>query len=106
VIQFVQAEDCYAPMGRRQCQQSRAGVGAKVSAIDSSGRTIWIADAHRGDGKRFVVCLDHVARGIVDEPSRLELVNCEAKFLFASLENLKSLSDRLHESALIAQLFG
>jgi hypothetical protein len=25
-----------------------------VSAIDSSGRTIWIADAHRGDGRRFV----------------------------------------------------
>jgi len=26
-----------------------------VSAIDSSGRTNWIADAHRGDGNRFVV---------------------------------------------------
>ena len=26
-----------------------------VSAIDSSGRTIWTADAHRDDGKRFVV---------------------------------------------------
>jgi len=26
-----------------------------ASAIDSSGRTIWIADAHRDDGKRFVV---------------------------------------------------
>jgi hypothetical protein len=26
-----------------------------VSAIASSGRTIWIADAHRGDRKRFVV---------------------------------------------------
>ena len=26
-----------------------------MSAIDSNGRTIWIADAHRGDGKRFVV---------------------------------------------------
>jgi len=26
-----------------------------VSAIDPNGRTIWIADAHRGDGKRFVV---------------------------------------------------
>jgi hypothetical protein len=26
-----------------------------VSAIDSNGRTTWIADAHRGDGKRFVV---------------------------------------------------
>jgi hypothetical protein len=26
-----------------------------VSAIDSNGRTIWIEDAPRGDGKRFVV---------------------------------------------------
>ena len=25
-----------------------------VSAVDCEGRTIWIADAHRGDGKRFV----------------------------------------------------
>jgi hypothetical protein len=23
--------------------------------LDSQGRTIWIVDAHRGDGKRFVV---------------------------------------------------
>jgi hypothetical protein len=29
-----------------------------VSAIDSIGRTIWIADAHRDDGKRFVVHAD------------------------------------------------
>ena len=29
-----------------------------VSAIDSKGRTIWIADAHRGDGKRFIVRAD------------------------------------------------
>ncbi len=29
-----------------------------VSAIDSNGRTIWIADAHRGDGKRFIVRTD------------------------------------------------
>jgi hypothetical protein len=29
-----------------------------VSAIDSKGRTIWIADAHRDDGKRFVVRAD------------------------------------------------
>ena len=26
-----------------------------ISAVDSCGRTIWIADAHRDDGKRFVV---------------------------------------------------
>jgi hypothetical protein len=29
-----------------------------VSAVDRDGRTIWIADAHRGDGKRFVVHAD------------------------------------------------
>ena len=26
-----------------------------VSAIDSNGRTLWIVDAHREDGKHFVV---------------------------------------------------
>jgi hypothetical protein len=31
---------------------------ACVSAIDSNGQTIWIADAHRDDGKRFVVHAD------------------------------------------------
>ena len=29
-----------------------------VSAVDSRGRTIWIADAHRDGGKRFVVRAD------------------------------------------------
>jgi len=29
-----------------------------VSAIDSNGRTIWIADAHCGDSRRFVVRAD------------------------------------------------
>ena len=28
------------------------------SAIDCEGRTIWIVDAHRGDGKRFIVRAD------------------------------------------------
>jgi hypothetical protein len=26
-----------------------------VSVIDSNGRTIWIADAHQGDGKQYIV---------------------------------------------------
>ena len=26
-----------------------------VTALNSEGRTIWIADAHRDDGKRFIV---------------------------------------------------
>jgi len=29
-----------------------------VSAVDFQGRTIWIADAHRDDGRRFVVRAD------------------------------------------------
>ena len=29
-----------------------------VSAVDSCGHTNWIADAHRGDGQRFVVHAD------------------------------------------------
>jgi len=37
--------------------KSRCSLGC-VSAIDSNGQTIWIADAHRGDGKRFVVRAD------------------------------------------------
>jgi hypothetical protein len=34
-----------------------------VSAVDFEGRTIWIADAHRGDGKRFVVRADEKLNG-------------------------------------------
>ena len=29
-----------------------------VSAIDSNGRTIWIVDAHRDNGRRFIVHAD------------------------------------------------
>jgi len=29
-----------------------------VSGLDRKGRTIWIADAHRDDGKRFIVDAD------------------------------------------------
>ena len=38
---------------------SKAGLSLGwVSAVDSNGRTIWIVDAHRDDGKRFVVRAD------------------------------------------------
>jgi len=37
-----------------------------VSAMDSSGRTIWIADAHRGDGKGFVVRADEKLTAFVE----------------------------------------
>jgi hypothetical protein len=37
-----------------------------VSAIDCEGRTIWIADAHRDDGKRFVVHADEKLMAFVE----------------------------------------
>jgi hypothetical protein len=40
-------------------QLSKAGWSwGCVSAIDSKGRTIFVADAHRDDGQRFVVHAD------------------------------------------------
>jgi hypothetical protein len=37
-----------------------------VSAIDSQGRTIWIVDAHRDDGKRFIVRADELLTAFVE----------------------------------------
>jgi hypothetical protein len=37
-----------------------------VSAIDSNGRTIWIVDAHRDDGRRFVVRADDKLSAFVE----------------------------------------
>ena len=37
-----------------------------VSAIDSNGRTIWIVDAHRDDGKRFVVRADEMLTAFLE----------------------------------------
>jgi hypothetical protein len=37
-----------------------------VSAIDSQRRTIWIVDAHRGDGKRYVVRADEKLTAFIE----------------------------------------
>jgi hypothetical protein len=37
-----------------------------ISAVDSNGRTIWIADAHRDDGKHFVVHADEKLTAFVE----------------------------------------
>jgi hypothetical protein len=44
-----------------------------VSAVDSTGRTIWIADAHRGDGKRFVVRADEKLTAFVELESAIRV---------------------------------
>ena len=37
-----------------------------VSVVDSRGRTIWIVDTHRGDGKRLVVRADEKLTAFVE----------------------------------------
>jgi hypothetical protein len=52
-----------------------------VSAIDSEGRTIWIVDAHRDNGKRFVVHAEEKLRAFLE----LQRVTRES-FRFPSAE--------------------
>jgi len=37
-----------------------------ILAVDCDGRTIWIVDAHRSDGKRFVVHSDEKLSAFVE----------------------------------------
>src|SRR5215472_4563737 len=59
---------------------SKAGWSwGRGSAVDSTGRTIFIADAHRNDGKRFVVRADEKLTAFLEQESamrgRLDHVN-------------------------------
>jgi hypothetical protein len=48
-----------------------------VSAVDSKGRTIFIVDAHRDDGKRFVVHADEKLTAYVELESAIQgWANC------------------------------
>src|SRR5262245_13941519 len=51
------------------------GVGAGFSVVDCKGRTIWIADAHRDDGKRFVVRADEKLTAFVELESAIRFRN-------------------------------
>jgi len=37
-----------------------------VSAVDCEGRTIWVVDAHRNDGRRFIVRADEILSAFVE----------------------------------------
>jgi hypothetical protein len=47
-----------------------------VSAIDSNGRTIWIVNAHRDDGRRFVVHSDEILTAFVELEREVLTVTC------------------------------
>ena len=41
--------------------------------MDREGRTIWIVDAHRGDGKRFIVRADEKLTAFVELESLIRV---------------------------------
>ena len=50
-----------------------------MSAIDSEERTIWIVDAHRDDGKRFVVRADEKLTAFLELESAINQSKILAK---------------------------
>jgi hypothetical protein len=68
-----------------------------VSAVDSQGRTIWIADAHRDDGKRFVVPLYRRIGGVNDGDTMRVYINTDGQLgmqpLTSSRKQLKTALD-------------
>jgi hypothetical protein len=46
-----------------------------ASAVDSNGRTIWIADAHRDDGKRFIVHADEKLTAFLELESAIRVAS-------------------------------
>jgi hypothetical protein len=42
--------------------------------VDSEGRTLWIVDAHRGDGQRFVVHADEKLTAFLELELATQLV--------------------------------
>jgi hypothetical protein len=62
-----------------------------VSALDPHGRTIWIADAHRDDGKRFVVHAEELLTAFMELRSAKEEKPAQkrAKFFTVGFYDLK-----------------
>jgi hypothetical protein len=58
LLPFVERSKTNCPVSNGKVADNLSKAGWSwdcVSAIDAKGRTIWIADAHRDDRKRFVV---------------------------------------------------
>ena len=53
-----------------------------LSAIDSNGRTIFVADAHRDDGQRFIVRADEKLTAFLGLESAIRTPRCSTERLF------------------------
>jgi hypothetical protein len=43
-----------------------------VATVDSNGQTIFVADAHRDNGKRFIITADEKLRAFLEFESAIE----------------------------------
>jgi len=56
---------------KTECGEGGINKARTVATVDSRGRTIWIADAHRDDGKRSVVHADEKLTAFLELPSAI-----------------------------------
>jgi hypothetical protein len=80
-----------------------------VSAVDCEGRTIWIADAHRDDGQRFIVHADEKLTAFLELESAIGArggfcVDKLAKFLSALCVDRDPESDKGDNFATIEKI--
>jgi hypothetical protein len=58
--------------------------------MDSEGRTIWIADAHRDDGKRFVAHADEILAAFLELESATRKFNAAVIFAWADFVDMRT----------------
>jgi hypothetical protein len=57
---------------------SKAGWSwGSLSAVDREGRTIWIVDAHRDDGKRFIARSDEKLTAFLELEAAIRASDCK-----------------------------
>jgi hypothetical protein len=76
-----------------------------VSAIDSEGRTIWIVDAHRDDGRRFIVHADEKHSAFVELERQVLTVTFYLAPIHADSRRLATHDSRLRDSPAIRDNF-
>jgi hypothetical protein len=84
------------------CQHPGWSCGC-VSAVDSCGRTIWIADAHRGDGKRFVVRPDEKLTAFLNQKQEAAIAGLKSA-LEKQAAQLQKVSERFEAVSLSLRL--
>ena len=82
LLVWAKSKPSIAPSGREVIGISAKpiGVWGCVSAIDPQGRMIWIVDAHREDGRRFVVHADEKLTAFLELESTIRAAEPQRTF--------------------------